>query len=76
MRNLIVARNWPANELQVELRMQRSNQRGGDAVIKPNRESKIDKQSEKEKVGGKRAAPGNSSKCEHEDRAFRVRYFV
>lgn len=44
----------------VELRMQGSSNRGGDSVVKPNRETKIDKQSEKDKVGAKRAAAGNS----------------
>ncbi len=44
--------------------MQHSSQKGGaDGAVKPNREFKIDKHPEKEKVGGKRAASGNSSQC-------------
>jgi hypothetical protein len=42
--------------------MQNSGQKGAaDGVVKPNRETKIDKHHEKDKVGGKRTAPGNSS---------------
>ena len=43
--------------------MQNSGQKGGaEGVVKPNREFKIDKHNtEKEKVGSKRAASGNSS---------------
>jgi hypothetical protein len=41
--------------------MQNSNQRGGSDVVKPNRETKIDKAAEKEKIGSKRTASGNSS---------------
>ncbi len=42
--------------------MQNSGQKGGaEGVVKPNREFKIDKHTEKEKVGSKRAASGNSS---------------
>jgi hypothetical protein len=41
--------------------MQNSGFQGGGEVVKPNRETKIEKQPDKDKVGGKRTASGSSS---------------